>query len=132
MQEKEQETVQDGGDGGMIIAVDFDGTLCVNRWPDIGPPRESVVKYVRQQQRDGARLILWTNRRDERLEEAVAWCREQGITFDAVNENLPEIVERFGGDCRKVFADVYLDDRAMRPEEAERRSRFARTVRRGR
>lgn len=116
----------------MIIAVDFDGTLCENRWPDIGPPREGVVKYVRQQQRDGARLILWTNRRDERLEEAVAWCLEQGITFDAVNHNLPEIVERFGGDCRKVFADVYLDDRAMRPEEAERRIKFARTVRRGR
>jgi hypothetical protein len=91
-----------------------------------------VVKYIRQQQRDGARLILWTNRMDGRLEEAVTWCREQGITFDAVNENLPEIVERFGGDCRKIFADVYLDDRAMVPEEAERRSRFARTVRRGR
>ena len=116
----------------MIIAVDFDGTLCENRWPDIGPPREGVVKYILRQQQNGAKLILWTNRTGQRLEEAVAWSRDQGITFDAVNGNLPEMVEKFGGDSRKVFADEYLDDRAKRPEDAERQSRFARTVRRGR
>ena len=115
----------------MIIAVDFDGTLCANQWPDIGPPRTAVIAYLRARRQNGDKLILWTNRRAERLSEAVAWCAEQGIEFDAVNENLPEIVEMFGGDCRKIFADVYLDDKAMKPEEAERQGRFRRTVRRG-
>lgn len=115
----------------MIIAVDFDGTLCQNAWPDIGWPRTAVIDYLRARKQQGDKLILWTNRRSERLSEAVQWCRDRGIEFDAVNENLPEMVEKFGGDCRKVFADVYLDDKAMKPEEAERQGRFRRTVRRG-
>lgn len=115
----------------MIIAVDFDGTLCANEWPAIGAPRTAVLAYLTARRSAGDKLILWTNRRGERLSEAVQWCADQGVTFDAVNENLPEVVERFGGDCRKVFADVYLDDKAMKPEDAERQGRFRRTVRRG-
>ena len=99
-----------------IIAVDFDGTLCENAWPGIGQARSSVISYVLNQQAAGAKLILWTNRVGDRLEEAVKWCAAYGLTFDAVNENLPEIVEAFCGDTRKVFANVYLDDRAMLPD----------------
>lgn len=117
----------------MIIAVDFDGTLCNNAWPAIGAPRTAVIAWIRAREQSGDRLILWTNRAGERLSEAVQWCAEQGIEFDAVNENLPDMVEKFGRDCRKVYADVYLDDKAMKPEEAERkmRLRFRRTIRRG-
>lgn len=101
-----------------IIAVDFDGTLCLNMYPDIGVPRKMVINYIISEKEKGAKLILWTNRRDERLQEAVNWCSRQGIVFDAVNENLPEIIKSFGGDCRKVFANEYLDDRAITPEVA--------------
>lgn len=107
----------------MIIAVDFDGTLCVNAWPEIGAPRKGVIDYVKRQKESGAKLILWTNRAGERLDAAIAWCAEQGVTFDAVNENLPEIIEKFGGDTRKVFANEYLDDRAIPPESVEKQRR---------
>ena len=103
-----------------IIAVDFDGTLCENAWPGIGEARGSVIDYVLGEQMTGAKLILWTCRKGERLQEAVKWCAARGLAFDAVNENLPEIVERFGGDCRKVFADEYLEDKAVLPETVER------------
>lgn len=106
-----------------IIAVDFDGTLCENAWPGIGPARAGVIDYVLGQQATGAKIILWTNRRGEKLAEAVKWCAARGLAFDAVNENLPEIVERFGGDTRKVFAHEYLDDKAVRPESVEKRRR---------
>lgn len=96
-----------------IIAVDFDGTLCENAWPEIGEPRQAVIDYVRDQQRQGAKLILWTNRSGEKLDEAVRWCGRHGIIFDAVNENLPEMIEYFQNDCRKVFANEYIDDRAI-------------------
>ena len=96
-----------------IIAVDFDGTLCENAWPEIGEPRQAVIDYVRDQQRQGAKLILWTNRSGEKLDEAVRWCGHHGIIFDAVNENLPEMIEYFQNDCRKVFANEYIDDRAI-------------------
>jgi hypothetical protein len=39
------------------------------------------------------------------LEEAVSWCRSYDLEFDAVNENLSEMVEFFGNDSRKIFAD---------------------------
>ena len=96
-----------------IIAVDFDGTLCENNWPGIGEPRQAVIDYVLDQQRQGAKLILWTNRTGKRLGEAVNWCSGHGIEFDALNANLPEMIEAFGNDCRKVFANEYIDDRAI-------------------
>ena len=96
-----------------IIAVDFDGTLCENAWPKIGEPRYSVIDYVKEQQQQGARLILWTNRSGEYLDDAVTWCKRYGIVFDAVNENLPEMIDYFQNDCRKVFANEYIDDRAI-------------------
>ena len=96
-----------------IIAVDFDGTLCENAWPGIGAPRQAVIDYVQDQQRRGAKLILWTNRGGEYLDAALDWCEDRGLVFNAVNENIPEMVEYFGNDCRKVFANEYIDDRAV-------------------
>lgn len=94
-----------------IIAVDFDGTLCENKWPEIGEANESLIQYLKKRQEEGDKLILWTNRVDDKLDAAVAWSAEHGIIFDAVNDNLPEIVESFGTNCRKIFANEYIDDR---------------------
>ena len=95
-----------------IIAVDFDGTLCVNRYPEIGFANCELINYLKEQQEFGAKLILWTCRSSKLLADAVLWCREMGLTFDAVNENLPEIIEAFGSDTRKIFANEYIDDLA--------------------
>jgi hypothetical protein len=95
-----------------VIAVDFDGALCVDAWPEIGRPRWFVLWRVKRRQRRGDKLILWTCREGPMLDAAVAWCAWRGLFFDAVNENLPEMIERFGNDCRKIGADLYLDDKA--------------------
>ena len=95
----------------MIIAVDFDGVLCENRYPNIGGANKKLIKYLVSEQRSGNKLILWTCRRGEELEQAVDWCKKNGLQFDAVNENLDFIIESFGGNTRKVFANVYIDDR---------------------
>ena len=95
------------------IAVDFDGTLCANRWPEIGSPNHEVIDELKGLRCDGWRVILWTCREGERLNEAVAWCADKGLYFDAVNANLPERMAYFGGDCRKISADEYWDDRAV-------------------
>ena len=97
----------------MIIATDFDGTMCESAWPHIGKPKWDVLKWLKTQKASGSKLILWTCRHGDMLREAVGWSAEMGIFFDAVNENLPEIIKRFGFDTRKVFADVYLDDKNM-------------------
>jgi len=100
-----------------IIAVDFDGCLVVDEYPKIGSPKDKVVEFVRQAQKDGYKLILWTCRHTHLLREAVMFCEDElGIVFDAINENLQEIIDKYGGrayggDSRKVFADIYLDDK---------------------
>lgn len=99
------------------IAVDFDGTLVEDKFPEIGEPRNIIINAIRRLQICGVRTILWTCRRDDQngnhLEKAVQWCKEHGLEFDAVNENLPEVQEKWGGDTRKVLADYYLDDKAV-------------------
>lgn len=86
-----------------IIAVDFDGTLCEYQWPEIGEPKKEVITYLKERQAAGDKLILWTCRVGEMLEKAVKWCAGQGLEFDAVNKNLPEIIAEYGTDTRKII-----------------------------
>ena len=96
-----------------IFAVDFDGTLCKNRWPEIGPANQPLIDWLIMQKKSGVKLILWTMREGELLDDAMRWCAERGLRFDAVNDNLQEMKDLFGNNPRKVFADCYIDDRNM-------------------
>ncbi len=96
-----------------IIAIDFDGCLCENRYPDIGEPHWPVIWQAIQEQKNGAILILWTCRCGEYLKNAVDMCATWGLHFDLVNENVPELVKAFGADPRKISATEYWDDRAV-------------------
>lgn len=102
------------GHRGYTVAVDFDGTLCVNSFPGIGEPKASILELVALLQACGVKTILWTCREGKRLEEASDWCREQGLRFDAVNENIPELKAKWGNDPRKLGANEFWDDRAVR------------------
>lgn len=102
-----------------IYAVDFDNTLAVTRFPEIVGPKAKVVAAVKMLKANGHKIILWTSRAGKDLKDAVEWCTEQGIIFDAVNEPLPEQIDRWGNDTRKVYADFYIDDRAMPIEALE-------------
>ena len=93
----------------MIIAVDFDGTLAITEYPKIIKPIDSIINYCKWRKDHGDTLTLWTCRHGKELEEAVEWCKEQGLEFDYINENPPERIAIYG-DCRKVYADVYIDD----------------------
>lgn len=98
-----------------IIAVDFDGTLCSDCYPGIGIPNLPLIYLLIRLRRQEKRVILWTCRCGVQLEEAVAWCREYGLEFDAVNANVEETLMRYGTESRKISADVYIDDRACFP-----------------
>lgn len=100
----------------MIVAVDFDGTLVEYNYPGIGAPNRVMVDLIKAHSDDGDKIVLWTCRNGQPLTDAIRWCEEQGIELDAVNTNLPEIQEKYGGDTRKLSADVYYDDRAVAVE----------------
>ena len=99
-----------------IIAVDFDGTLCFSKWPELGEPNIPLIQYLKAWRGQGNKLILWMCRAGEALDNAVSWCRDHDLEFDAVNDNLPEIVEMYGNNSRKISCDYYIDDRAILPE----------------
>lgn len=63
----------------------------------------------------GDKLILWTCREGDALQMAVDWCEEQGLYFDAVNANLPDVIAFFGNDSRKISCDLYIDDKSWLP-----------------
>lgn len=96
----------------MIIAIDFDGVLVNDAFPNIGKPDWEMVSAVWRLGFTDCELILWTSRINERLEEAVQWCRDHDLKFTCVNTNTPNNLAEYGTDPRKAFADVYIDDRA--------------------
>lgn len=98
-----------------VIAVDFDGTLCFNQYPIINNPNTQLIEFIKKHRKKYV-WILWTCRHDEQLEYALEWLKEQGIVFDYVNENIPKMIERYG-ETRKIWADYYIDDKSLRPDE---------------
>ena len=102
----------------MIIAVDFDGVLVQSAFPKIGEPDHEMVDLVRLLiQKSGVEVVLWTSRVDRPLEDAIAWCEQMGLTFDAINDNAPsnkrKYINLYPNGTRKVYADYYLDDHNM-------------------
>ncbi len=106
----------------MIIAVDFDGVLCEKKWPDIGAPNKKLINHLKALQTLGHKIILWTCRTDDPfmdgrtgqsrflLNEAIHFCAEQGLTFNQINEPDPDSLKMYGGNPRKIYAHVYIDD----------------------
>lgn len=111
-----------------VYAVDFDGTICKSKWPGLGPANEDVIRYIKRIQSYGNKIILWTCRTGKMLEDAVNFCREHGLYFDAVNENIPECIELYGGNSRKICADYYVDDKAVSHLKIEYLELIAKTI----
>ena len=96
----------------MIIAVDFDGTIVEHKYPLIGKEIPFAIKSLKQIQQKGHDIILWTYRHGKELDEAVKFCSDRGLTFDAVNNSFKD--EEFDNKCsRKIYADIYIDDRNL-------------------
>lgn len=97
----------------MLIAVDFDGTIVEHKYPQIGKEIPFAIATLICLQAEGHRLILWSVREGSLLEEAVAFCRERGLEFYAVNANHPEEAAHPNPShpCRKPRADLFIDDR---------------------
>ena len=98
----------------MIIAVDFDGTIVENRYPDIGDERPFATDTLKMLIKDKHQLILWSCREDKLLDDAVAWCRERGEELWAINKDYPEedMTKNYHF-SRKIKADMFIDDRQV-------------------
>lgn len=98
----------------MIIAVDFDGTIVEHKYPAIGNEIPFATETLKQLIRDHHKLILWSVREGDLLQEAVDWCRERGVEFFAVNKDFPEEQQTEEHHfSRKIKADLFIDDRNL-------------------
>ncbi len=94
----------------LTIAVDFDGTIVEDAYPKVGKAKLFAFETLKKLQEKGHRLVLWTYRSESVLDEAVTFCKKNGITFYAVNKSFPE--EEFDPKySRKINADIFIDDR---------------------
>jgi hydroxymethylpyrimidine pyrophosphatase-like HAD family hydrolase len=96
--------------GGKLIAVDFDGTIVEHAYPEIGSEMLFAFSTLKELQKKGHRLVLWTYRVGEYLQQAVDYCAANGVQFYAVNENYPGEMNE-GNYSRKLLADIFIDDR---------------------
>lgn len=96
----------------MKIAVDFDGTIVEHKYPAIGEEKLFAIETLKQIQKQGHQLVLWTYRTGRELDEAVEYCRRKGLEFYAVNKNYPEEVYD-ESISRKIDAEVFIDDRNL-------------------
>jgi hypothetical protein len=98
-----------------VIAVDFDGTLVKNEYPKIGTPNLATFDLCKKAKENGMKVILWTCRTGDLLQEAVDFCESRGLVFDAINDNVGEVKAWLGVNPRKIYADLYIDDRSSLP-----------------
>ena len=97
----------------MTIAVDFDGTIVEHRYPKIGEEIPFATETLKILAEERHKLILWTVREGELLEEAIEWCRQRGVFFYSVNKDYPEEEKSHNGFSRKLKADLFIDDRNL-------------------
>ncbi|MFA7379818.1 MAG: hydrolase [Bacteroidia bacterium] len=93
------------------IAVDFDGTIVEHAYPKIGDEMLFAFATLKELQKRGHRLILWTYREGDLLKEAVDFCESNGMKFYAVNESYPGERKHQTEYPRKLEADIFIDDR---------------------
>lgn len=91
----------------MIIAVDFDGTLY-----DHGQANTALINDLRAKQAQGHIIILWTCRTGQRLKKAVTFLRQNGFMPNFINQNAPQAIAMLKADPRKIYADIYIDDKS--------------------
>ena len=93
------------------IAVDFDGTIVEHRYPEIGQLRRGAKEVMNELKSCHHTIIIWTCRY---LKKDLVAMRDfllsNGIPFDWINCNAPGL--SFHPEP-KIYADVYIDDRAL-------------------
>jgi len=93
-----------------VCAVDFDGVIVEDRYPDIGTLMPNALEGL-EKLSEQYEIIIWTCRVGERLREVIWILKELGVKYYAINTNHTFKVDKYGSDTRKLSADLYIDDK---------------------
>lgn len=97
----------------MIIAIDFDGTIVFDKYPGIGSLIPDAKRVITQLHNDGHKIIINTCREGKYERNCVNFLHDSNIPFDRINDNLSDNIARYGVNCRKISADIYIDDKQI-------------------
>jgi hypothetical protein len=98
----------------MTIAIDFDGTIVTHEYPNIGEEIPFATDTLRTLIKEQHKLILWSVREGQLLQDAIDWCHKRGVDFYAVNKDYPEEKQEWNNHfSRKIKADIWIDDRNL-------------------
>jgi hypothetical protein len=95
----------------MILAIDFDGTLHDGTYFNIGMPKPGAVKYMKKIKDEGHYIIIWTCREGDKQQKMKEWLKKKEIPYNVINDNNPVKTAEYKSNSRKVFADMYIDDK---------------------
>jgi len=99
----------------LTLAIDFDGTIVEEAWPEIGPLEPWALEALQALHADGHYLVLNTCRKGPLLADVREFLKAKRVygLFETINRNSPRRIREYGGDVRKLSADVYIDDRNL-------------------
>jgi len=96
-----------------IIAIDFDGTIVEDSYPKIGKTKLFAFETMKRLKSEGYRLVLWTFRNGRYLDEAIKFCKKNGLEFYAINSSFEGEIFEGNKQSRKINADIFIDDRNL-------------------
>jgi hypothetical protein len=97
-----------------IIAIDFDGTIVEDQFPEIGKLMPGAKEAINELYHSGdVTIIIWTCRNGINMLRAVEFLAREGIKYHYINQSCPDNVRKYGSDTRKVYADIYIDDKGL-------------------
>lgn len=98
------------------IAIDWDGTIVNDgAYPEAGKFKNNAVDTIRRIIKHGGEVVIWTCRNGYEQEEKIKKKLSTAGIYDfKINQPFDHFTNIYGGDnSRKIFADVYIDDRAI-------------------
>lgn len=93
----------------LVVAVDFDGTCVTHEYPKVGRHIGSP-RVLHRIVREGGKIILWTMRSGQYLQDAVNWFEQQGLPLYGVQRNPTQDTWT---SSPKAYAQLYIDDTAL-------------------
>lgn len=96
-----------------VLAIDFDDTIAVQGYPECGKLIKGAKKVINKLYDEGHHIIIWTCRMEEPAAKAIEFLKKNGIKYHTFNDHAAYIKEHYGNDTRKIFADVYIDDKQL-------------------
>ena len=97
----------------MILAIDFDGTIAELSWPEPGALKKDADIYIRKLYKEGHEIIINTCRSGKFEGMAQDFLDANNIPYNYINSNLPRLIKKYKQDCRKISADIYIDDKCL-------------------